>query len=460
MAAVLVFAFSGLIIAAPLQLDPTFGSGGTVVALQPVSSYDKSSVSVCTNGTFYTTTYSAISPFGSVISRYLANGTLDAGFPGITFPAQSIVGVACSNNGGVLALDLDYLSPVPKLTVRHYRPNGTADPAYVMAPTAVVPSLFRLPRLFVKDANDGIVLVGESASGSPTSLYAIRYTPTGVFDTSFGLRVVSPSSGGEIGVSDVALDSAGRILILSHQFDLTFSPPTPTIQSNWVSAVTRLLPSGAVDSSYGVNGSYLDGPYGPFPLGSGGVGYSNLGVDLSGAAYMINSSCPTSRIRKLSPSGSVDTTFGVGGNLTFGASLFCARSATVGADGALYVAGFTGGLYPSRHDGTVIKLATANGAIDSSFGQNGLLQLLNTPLGSEFNALAFTPSGKLLTWGFQTYVVSNVSAPVYPLLAQFGTTTPTNVPTLSVSALALLALLLAAGATFTGVARRSKEENN
>ncbi len=439
----------GLAQAAPNQFDPTFGTAGVVQISPPSTSFARKGVAICADGTVYATHIDATNV--SVVTRYGVNGAPDLAFD--TAPASvysQFSNIGCDPNGKLYVFGAAPGFPSSPV-VHRFLNTGAPDLAYGVAgtasPTVSIQGTGYIGG-FAIDAAGNVIMAGSSISANPAVTYVIRLTPSGTLDPTFGV-------GGEFSFtvtgtaynsfSDIALDGADRILILNSEFDLQFVP-SPTTQHNAVSVLTRLTPNGLIDTSYGVNGSFIDGPYpgGPFTQ----QGYLGIAADASGATFLRSNSCQPSQILKLNPAGTPEVSFGTGGIVTVPANTFCAQGLAVGPDGALYVAGYTGLPWPARQEASILKMSASTGAADPAYGPGGIVSLLNTPLGSNFFALAFKPNGKLMAWGSAKWVVSVTTVPTYPLLVQltdgppYVSPPPTPIPTLDTWAMILLATLL------------------
>ena len=95
------------------------------------------------------------------------------------------------------------------------------------------------------DGSGKIVAGGYATIGGTSVFNVTRYLTSGALDTSFGTggdTDVTPGTNDSINA--ITQDSAGNILAAGHA----------TIGGNYVFALARYLPSGALDTSFGSNG--------------------------------------------------------------------------------------------------------------------------------------------------------------------------------------------------------------
>jgi uncharacterized delta-60 repeat protein len=226
----------------------------------------------------------------------------------------------------------------------------------------------------------------------------VRYNSDGSLDTSFGDGGVVTTTFPEGSYAfDVSLQPDGKIIAAGTVF-VNFDPGE---SSNTDFALARYNPDGTPDATFGNGGqvstdflgleddalSLLIQPDGKIVA----VGSANDPVafyDFAAVRYLAN--------------GTIDTTFGVGGKVhtDFGDQNFDrARSAALQPDGKIVAAGFA----ISQNGGVqnfAIARYTSGGALDTSFGTDGMTQIdFGNCCQSAYKAL-LQPNGKIVTVGF------------------------------------------------------------
>lgn len=205
-------------------------------------------------------------------------------------------------------------------------------------------------------ADGKIVIMGETHSGSNTSLFVARYNTDGSLDNSFsadGYTIVDFGGGDEWYA--LAIQTDGKIVVGGTAIDSVYS-----------FALARFNTDGSLDNSFNSDGKITtrvggfcysltlqpDGKILAF-----GSAYNGLNYDLTLIRYNTD--------------GSLDNTFNSDGIVTtdFTGSHDYGRSVTLQPDGKIVVAGTSldGGTYTDF----VLARYNTNGSIDSSFSNDG-----------------------------------------------------------------------------------------
>ncbi|TDR43865.1 putative delta-60 repeat protein [Tahibacter aquaticus] len=205
-----------------------------------------------------------------------------------------------------------------------------------------------------------------AAGMSGTDWLVARFNSDGSLDSGFGnggVRTVTPPATVPSKAQAVTLDSSGRVMVAGGRF------------------VVRLDTSGNLDPSYGTGGIYTP-PLGPDHLG---LTISDIIVSSDGgfllscivAAYYVSGPQvgPNISALKLTSAGVVDTSFGVAGYALQIANSQRIRNETYAVaewNGNIYVAGGTSSSTFTYNTAELIRF-TAAGAVDTTFGNNGIL---------------------------------------------------------------------------------------
>lgn len=220
-----------------------------------------------------------------------------------------------------------------------------------------------------------------------------RYNSNGSLDTTFGsggitlTNLVTVSQAAE-GASAVTFDAAGNIIVKGY---VQYNPSTGIYGTSLI----RLKPTGALDASFGNAGIVTVSQ-----TLSGNTSGSGIAVQADGKIVLIlgGGSAGMTLTRYL-PGGQVDPSFGASGIVSvLGPSGFArayARDVIVESNGSLLVAG----LYFTSDDSThyqVVARLSANGQLDTSFGESGLA--VNTDLGSA-SGIAKAANGDIIAAG-------------------------------------------------------------
>jgi len=253
-------------------LDPTFGSSG--VATAPLLAFSPSgpmNVAIGGDGSVYVAAFGSnqsppqrypavvkFTPSGSLDTTFGSGGyslfdTVDRGKATdiIVLPSGSIL------VGGRLG---DSSNTHNVFYVARLLPDGALDPTFgpVTSPIPGVstydfgPNLLAVGRKMALRPDGRIVLVGgltDPNTGIISGEGVVQFLPNGLPDSSFGTAGAVTISFGANSVwfPHVALQNNGKILLSGY----LFTEPTQTFSN---AAVARLTSSGAVDTTFGVNG--------------------------------------------------------------------------------------------------------------------------------------------------------------------------------------------------------------
>jgi uncharacterized delta-60 repeat protein len=271
-----------------------------------------------------------------------------------------------------------------------YQPDGALDPAFGvggLVTTDFFGAFDYVESLAIQP--DGKILAGgASVQGTQQAPALARYEPDGTLDGSFG-------TGGKLvwafatssRFTSVAIDASGRILAAGYaQSGLFFRP-----------LVVRFLSDGSVDDTFGAGGVWTDHVVGDETLGQ-------LAVQPDGKIV----ACGTAKDRvfqviRLDSDGRLDSTFGTSGRVLtpFPRVAWAAADAlALALDGTIVVGG-----------GTPTDFALAryevDGALDTSFGDRGLVTTDFDANRDSLYAIALQPDGKIVAVGSALDTLNN-----------------------------------------------------
>jgi uncharacterized delta-60 repeat protein len=202
---------------------------------------------------------------------------------------------------------------------------------------------------------DGKIVV--ASAGNPGTV--ARYNPSGALDTSFGnggSAAVSFFKNQTTGLYAVALDSSGRIVVAA---------TANSAKGQEYIGLARLTSSGSLDASFGNKGEVLT------PLS--GAELDGEVIQPNGQIVVAGVAGNYALLARYNANGSLDSSFGSGGlvETTLGATEALFSSLTLQSDGKI-VAG--GREWPtSNNSGVLFAVArfNSNGSLDNSFGSGG-----------------------------------------------------------------------------------------
>ena len=219
--------------------------------------------------------------------------------------------------------------------------------------------------------------------------YLIRYEPDGNIDSSYGEEGYAATDPDFV-CNSFLLPPDKKILLAGYVYRKTGQGVN--------FAFTRFLPDGSLDSTFGLNGlvvNELDSVYfvhGATLLPDGrimvcGVHYYD---PINGKTYPF--------LSRFLEDGSMDNSFGDNGIMLYKELEFYTLSQMLfHPNGKLYVSGSRGVASPGLS--FLLSRFTAEGSIDSSFGDNGLV-VTNIDVNDEYvNDMLLQPDGKIVTVG-------------------------------------------------------------
>jgi uncharacterized delta-60 repeat protein len=242
-----------------------------------------------------------------------------------------------------------------------------------------------------------------SAGGSQTSCNVSigRFNVDGSIDTSFGTN-------GFVFNSICSVFSAGNSY---YSLDMVIQPDDKIvimglIQNNSGNAywVARLLPDGALDSSFSGDG-YRDLSFGTIQDRGQCINLQADGKILVGGTSGNTGEFFT--LARLLPNGDLDPSFGSNGvvQTAFSTAQSFANCIAVQQDGKIILGGYTINA-PFARDFAMIRYL-ADGTIDSSFGVNGkVVTTVNTSFSDYIDKIVFDAQGRILVSGCTSFEVN------------------------------------------------------
>jgi uncharacterized delta-60 repeat protein len=246
----------------------------------------------------------------------------------------------------------------------------------------------------ITQPDNKIIVAGETYSGSSYDFAVLRYTESGVPDSTFSGdgKLIIDWSGSDDFANSLAIQPDGKILVagsagvgIDNQF-----------------ALIRLLPDGTADSSFSNDGMLTT------QVGSAGAPLATL-VQPDGkiilAGYSFNSDIDFTLIRYL-PNGDPDSTFGVNGIAVtpVGTGDDTGVSAVLQPDGRIIMTG-----YLSNGSDLDIVVARYNndGTLDTSFNSIGYTITDVSSANNYGRGVGVMPDGKIIVGGYTEVNFSN-----------------------------------------------------
>ena len=333
------------------------------------------------------------------LARLLTNGTqVDAVFQSNTVALQGEINQAVPlANGQLLVLGLGRANPLQMGTISRVgllRLNADGTPDATFDPAATAPTL--TPRTVVEQPDGKLLVTGffEAANGT-LSPALVRLTTTGAIDPGF-----QPLANGGINnpVDNILLQADGSIIIGG-----TFG----TVQGQPRRALARLLPTGALDTSFdaGLTANTLTG---------------NLALQTDGKVLALLGRNGNFQLSRLLSTGAADATWQPGTGFG-GPSARYFGPLAVQANGSVLVS-TSATLYNGAPIGRLVRLLPT-GTLDASFANQTAI-----PAPERYpSSVQALPNGQVLAAG-QPVPYGSLAAQPEPLALLSAVGVPTAAP--------------------------------
>jgi uncharacterized delta-60 repeat protein len=398
-------------------LDPTFGSGGKVTTDLQGGSDTAHAVVLQNDGSLLvagsSVNHNDPSEDGYALVRYLKNGSIDTSYgtggealANVQVANESLPALALQPDGkAVLAATAIGAGSTTQedFFVARYQANGSLDAGFGNGGTVLTD--FYGGQDFgsaVALQGGGKIVVGGSAfnpAPQVTDFAVARYKNDGSLDASFG-------SGGKVttdfvGTSDdlaagVVVQPDGKTVVAGTADDFT-GPTGPDF------ALVRYNADGSLDTSFGTGGKVFTDFGGSEDFAFG------LVLQPDGKIVVAGVSSPTGGLSELAlarynTDGSLDTSFGSGGEVTtnFGGAVTFPGAVTLDANGRIVVVTTADDFAQGTGEDFLVARYNSNGSLDASFGSGGHVTTDFAGQNDEADAVAATPDGKIVVAGTVT----------------------------------------------------------
>ena len=351
-----------------------------------------------------------------LVQRYLADGTLDRGFGAggtATQPGQLAAALALQDDGKIVIAGAARGSRGTALVLLRFDATGALDPSFGQQGRVTLEIDNDVIGRAVTVQRDGKILIAGSAIGFNVGrAIAVRLTPDGTLDASFGAGgiVRYPVAAGALdtGFAALAIQSDDKILVAGSG---AYEPLAPTFTD---ALVVRLDPAGGVDASFGrdgavtMDGDVSDGVTGVAVLPDGQIVVGGMTTSYSSFRNRL-------WVSRLTADGGFDGAFGAGGTVTWQRGLpdlMAANSMALAPDGAVVLAGYL-------ESELLVLCFGPDGRLDPAFGADGMVEVNGGGITHGW-AVAMEPDGKVVVAGRSTFHdgVSDAGAFLARLLAR------------------------------------------
>jgi uncharacterized delta-60 repeat protein len=370
----------GTALAAPGDLDNTFGTAGVVSYYEPGAGCYASTVTIQTDGKIVLVGRQQpdATDHNVLVLRYADDGTLDTSFgtngvvkydPGDEIFVDGYDARIQSDGKIVVVGSTDEFTRYDVIVLR-YNPNGTLDTSFdtdgvVTYDTGGDALAFGYAVALQQDGK--IIATGEvyGSSSVPVGLPLLRYTVNGTLDTTFGTGGVvmyNNSSGDSEAGTALAIQPDGKIIVAGSMVVET----TPGIGERR-GLLLRFTSSGGLDTTFGTNGVVV--------YNSGGSHrFDDLRLQPDGKIVVVGNSYVDFDndiiLLRYNANGTLDTSFGTNGIARYEDGYAYGNALANQEDGKIVITGYD---YNVVTDTMILRYET-DGSLDDSFGIGGVVE--------------------------------------------------------------------------------------
>lgn len=394
-------------IAAPGDLDTSFGTAGKVITSIGTSNETAQSIAIQSDGKILVagSAHSIATGLDFALVRYSPDGGLDTTFGvggkvttdfGGSTNTDEAYGIAIQSDGRIVVAGS---AQGGGIGIARYNVDGSLDTTFSGDGKVVLWESLYSGANSVKLQGDGrIVVIGQSISGDFT---VVRFNTNGTLDTDFSGdgKLTTDFGGGLDTASSVVCQSNGKILVAG------FTDPPGGPISDYVFALARYTEAGVLDTTFSGDGKVTTA------IGSGSevgdLAYS-MAVQIDGKILLAGFSRQSTTdfdfaLVRHNEDGSLDTSFGTGGIVTTDLGTGTndrGQSVSVQHDGKIVVSGFSAAsAFTTDFDFALVRY-NGDGTLDSTFSADGKLTL---PLGAgddRSHCTALQIDGKIVIAGY------------------------------------------------------------
>jgi uncharacterized delta-60 repeat protein len=377
------------------SLDPTFGDGGVMTAATDLPSRAQG-LALQKDGKLIAAGVAA-SDFALV--RYNSNGSVDSAFGTnggtVTFPVgpnkAAASAVLLQPDGRILAAGFSSNGTNNNFAIIRCKTNGVLDPSFGNAGQVItsVGTSNAVAQAAAIQSDGKILVAGYGFSGGNEDFALARYKTNGALDSSFGSSgvILTGLGSGGAKASAVNLQTDGKILLAGQA----------QVGSATNFALLRYATNGVLDNSFGSFGRVTT----DFGNGSSACGYAMAlqpdgkilvtgGAALGGVEYVA--------LARYNTNGTLDSSFGSGGEMItqVGSISDYANAIALQQNGRIIVAGAS---FQGANNAYAVLRYNSDGSLDTTFGTGGEVVIGITGNDDVASAVALDSTGRIVIAG-------------------------------------------------------------
>ncbi len=397
------------------DLDPTFGTGGTLMTDLNRSTDIANTVAIQADGKLIVVgqTYknNDFSNEDFAVARYNTDGTLDTTFGNGGRVRTDFPGLAAVPSAVVIQADGKIVvagGAFPLFTfagdfkVVRYNPNGSLDRSFGsggIVTTTFPEGSYAFDVALQPDGKivaAGTVFVnfipGES---SDTDFALARYNTDGTPDATFG-------NGGQVSTDFLGFEDDAFSILIQPDGKIVAVGSANDPATFYDFAAARYLSNGTIDTTFGVAGKVrTDFGDQNFDRARSAALQADGKIVAAGFAISQNGGVQNFAVARYTSNGILDTTFSGDGKtqIDFGNCCQSATKVLLQSDGKIITVGGSNG--ESGEDDFLLARLNSRGSLDATFGIGGKVRTSFGDLNGGANGAALQSDGKIVAVGFQ-----------------------------------------------------------
>jgi uncharacterized delta-60 repeat protein len=340
-------------------------------------------------------------PDGTLDKSFGVGGKVQTDFPGLAAVASSVVVQPDGKivvAGGAFAL----FTFLGDFKVVRYNSNGSLDSSFGdggIVTTTFPEGSYAFDVALQVDSKiiaAGTVFVDfDPGESSDTDFALARYNPDGSPDATFG-------NGGQVSTDFLGLEDDAFSVLIQADGKIVAVGSSNDPATFYDFAAARYLSNGTLDTTFGMAGKvHTDFGDQNFDRARSAVLQPDGRIVAAGFAISQNGGVQNFAVTRYTSNGVLDTSFGTGGmtQIDFGSCCQSANKVLLQGNGTTIAVGYAN--TESSDSDFLLARLTPDGSLDSTFGTGGKVRTSFGDLNGGANGAVLQPDGKIVAVGFQ-----------------------------------------------------------
>ena len=340
-------------------------------------------------------------PDGTLDKTFGVGGKVQTDFPGLAAVASSVV---VQPDGKIVVAGGAFLlfTFAGDFKLARYNPDGSLDTSFGdggIVTTTFPEGSYAFDVALQADGKivaAGTVFVDFNPGESSNTDFALaRYNPDGTPDATFG-------NGGQVSTDFLGLEDDSFSVLIQPDGKIVAVGSANDPATFYDFAAVRYLSNGTIDTTFGVAGKvHTDFGDQNFYRARSAALHSDGRIVAAGFAISQNGGVQNFAVARYTSNGILDTSFGTDGmtQIDFGSCCQSANKVLVQANGTTIAVGYAN--TESSDSDFLLARLTPDGSLDSTFGTGGKVRTSFGDLNGGANGAVLQPDGKIVAVGFQ-----------------------------------------------------------